>query len=211
MKIAFLGYGNVGGALAAGLANAGHDVTLAARDLESARLKTALSRHPRLRAKPTADAVADADAVFLATPYDANEAALDAAGDLSGKILVDCTNPVGPGLQLTVGGSDSGGETVQRMRPRARAVKAFTIYGFENFENSAYPGYGDLKPAMLLCGDDASAVETVGRLAAELGWEPVSVGPMKMARYLEPMTMLWIEMARVQGRGPGFTWAMLRR
>ncbi|MEZ5366388.1 MAG: hypothetical protein R2748_29635 [Bryobacterales bacterium] len=55
------------------------------------------------------------------------------------------------------------------------------------------------------------AVAEVGELARDLGWEPVATGPIKMARYLEPMTMLWIEMARVQGRGPGFTWAMLKR
>ena len=211
MKIAFLGHGNVGGALAAGLATAGHEVVVAARDLESPSVQRALARHDGLSAKLLSEAVDWAETVFLATPYSANGAVLDAAGDLEGKVLVDCTNPIGPGLELAVGGSNSGGEMVQRMRRLARVVKAFTVYGFENFEDSSYPGYGELRPAMPICGDDPTANEAVGALAADLGWEPIMTGMMKMARYLEPMTMLWIEMARVQGRGSGFTWAMLRR
>lgn len=93
----------------------------------------------------------------------------------------------------------------------ARVVKAFTVYGFENFENNAYPGYGDLRPAMLFCGDDAAAKATVGGLIAALGWEPVDVGGLAQALHLEHMTLLWIRMVRVHGGSPNLVWARLRR
>lgn len=211
MKIAFLGTGNVGGALATRLAEAGHTVVLAARDLNSGSVQKTLARHGAITAKAIPAAVAEAEAVFLATPYAAAEAALAAAGDLSGKILVDCTNPIGAGLKLVTGPDDSGGETIQRLQPAAHVVKAFTIYGFENFEDPSYPGYGDLKPAMLLCGDHDAANRAVAGICAELGWEPIITGDVSHSRYLEQMTLLWIQMARAQGRGAGFTWAMLKR
>jgi predicted dinucleotide-binding enzyme len=90
-------------------------------------------------------------------------------------------------------------------------VKAFTIYGYENFEDSSYPGYGDLQPAMLIAGNDAAAKAIVAELCQQLGWQPVDTGNLSMSLHLEHMTLLWIQMARVQGRGSGFVWAMLQR
>jgi predicted dinucleotide-binding enzyme/putative intracellular protease/amidase len=211
-KIAFLGIGQVGGALAAGLARAGHSVLIAARDVQSPSVKAALAREPRLRALPTEQAVKEADLVFLATPYAAAAAAVaPLAGVLAGKILVDCTNPVGPGLTHGLESRRSGSEVVQEAAPAARVVKAFTVYGFENFENSSYPGYGSLRPTMPMAGDDVLAKGVVGRLCEVLGWEPVDVGPLSSALHLEHQTLLWIKMARVQGEGSGFVWARLRR
>lgn len=210
MKIAFIGSGQVGAALADNLAKAGHDVVLAARDPGSESVHAALARQPRLTVGAPAAAVAAADVVFLATPYAANSAAL-AGLDLRGKVLVDCTNPVGPGLSHGLESRTSGAEAVQRLAPDARVVKAFTIYGWENFADSAYPGYGDLKPVMLLAGDDAAANVQVGTLCRELGWEPLDCGPLAHALHLEHLTLLWIKLARAQGRGPNFVWAMLRR
>ena len=126
-------------------------------------------------------------------------------------MLVDCTNPVGPGLTHGLQSRTSGAEEVQRLAPGANVVKAFTIYGFENFQNSAYPGYGNLQPAMLIAGDDAPAKATVGKLCEDLGWRPVDVGPLSSSLHLEHMTLLWIKMGRVQGKGANFVWAMLER
>jgi predicted dinucleotide-binding enzyme len=99
MNIAFIGAGQVGAPLAAHLAEAGHTVVLAESKPGSASVAEALQRSPRLSARPTAEAIQGADVVFLATPFGANEAALTPIADaLAGKVLVDCTNPVGPGL-----------------------------------------------------------------------------------------------------------------
>jgi hypothetical protein len=211
MKIAFIGIGNVGFSLADVLARRGHEVIIAARDLNSDTVKQAQAKNASLSAKPPAEAVASAEVVFLATPFEANEAALRGTGDLSGKVLVDCTNPVGPGITHGLESKISGGEFVQNLVPGARVVKAFTIYGFENFIDSSYPGYGHLKPAMLIAGNDRNAKKIVMGLCAELGWEPIDTGDISMSLHLEHLTLLWVKMARVQGLGAGFVWAMLRR
>lgn len=211
MNIAFIGIGQVGSALAGRLVNLGHTVTIAARDPNSASVQAAIAKYPNLKVVAPATAVADAEVVFLATPFAANQAALAEAGDLSGKILVDCTNPVGANLSHGLNSEQSGADVVQRLVPTAHVVKAFTIYGFENFEDNAYPGYGDLKPAMLIAGDNVTAKHVVATLCQELGWEPVDTGKLAMSLHLEHMTLLWIQMARVQGMGSGLVWAMLRK
>jgi predicted dinucleotide-binding enzyme len=212
MKIAFIGVGNVGAPLANHLQKLGHSVAIAARDPNSQSVQAALSRNPQFEVKPPIEAVKSAEVVFLATPFAANEAALAEVGSvLDGKILVDCTNPVGANLTHGLKSERSGAEFVQSLVPNARVVKAFTIYGFENFENSTYPGYGTLKPAMLIAGNDASAKQIVITLSEELGWEPIDTGKLDQSLHLEHMTLLWISMARVQGKGAGFVWAMLQR
>ena len=211
MKIAFIGAGNVGGALADHLQRLGHEVALAADDTASESLKTALARNAAFRGAPIRDAVRAADVVFLATPFQANESILTRiAGDLAGKVLIDCTNPVGPGLSHGLSGGRSGSAFVQSLVPDARVVKAFSIYGFENFENSAYPGY-HVKPAMMFCGNDAAAKTVAAGLIAELGWEPLDVGGLEQALHLEHMTLLWVRMVRMGGRSPHLVWAALRR
>lgn len=210
MNLAFIGIGNVGSALANNFSKAGHRVTAAARDAQSESVRAALARNSALSVAAPSAAVAAADVLFLATPFAANAAALRDL-DLRGKTLVDCTNPVGPGLTHGLASRGSGAEEVQRLAPGAKVVKAFTIYGYENFANSAYPNYGNLRPAMLIAGDDADAKTTVARLCTDLGYTAVDCGPLAASLHLEHMTLLWIKMARVGGRGPNFVWAMLER
>jgi predicted dinucleotide-binding enzyme len=211
MDIAFIGYGNVGAPLADHLQRLGHQVTLAAEDTASERVRRARARNEGLRVAPTKDAVRGADVVFLATPFQANESILQAvAGDLAGKVLVDCTNPVGPGLSHGLKSVRSGSEAVQALAPDARVVKAFSIYGFENFDDHAYPAF-NVTPAMMFCGNDAAAKTVAAGLIAELGWEPLDVGGLEQALHLEHMTLLWVRMVRMGGRSPHLVWAALRR
>lgn len=211
MKIAYIGCGQIGSPLAGHLQRLGHAVTLAARDPESDTVKKALARNGALAVATPKNAVKAADVVFLATPFQANEAALmTVTAELKGKILVDCTNPVGSGLKHGLDNVQSGSEMVQMLVPEAKVVKAFTIYGFENFENCAYPAY-NVKPAMMYCGGDAAAKKTVGDLIRQLGWEPLDVGGLEQALHLEHMTLLWVRMVRVNGASPHMVWAVLKR
>jgi hypothetical protein len=211
MRIAFLGYGNVGAPLADHLQRLGHEVTLAAADPGSDGVKKARSRNGALELAAPGAAVAGAEVVFLATPFQANEGVLKSvAPELAGKILVDCTNPVGPGLRHGLESRLSGSQAVQNLVPAARVVKAFSIYGFENLEDNAYPAY-PVRPAMMFCGDDAAAKKTVGELIAQLGWEPLDVGGIEQALHLEHMTLLWVRMVRVGGASAHMVWARLRR
>ena len=211
LEVAVIGAGRVGGALAGGLWRAGHRVTLAARDPGSASVAAARERAPGLRVAGPVDAVADADVVLLATPFAAYADALaPVAPDLAGRVLVDCTNPVGAGLRHGLDSVRSGAETVQDLAPGARVVKAFSVYGVENLEDNRFPGSA-VPPAMPLCGEDAQAKALVARLAADLGWRPLDVGGLAQALHLEHMTLLWVRMVRAGGRSPHLTWAVLER
>ena len=153
-----------------------------------------------------ADAVSAADTIVLATPYAAAlEFAAAHADALAGKVVIDATNPIGPGLTLSVGHTTSGAEEIHRRAPGARVVKGFNTYGWENFADANYPGD---TPAMFIAG---AARQIAGDLAQAIGFRPMPAGELKMARYLEPLAMLWIQIGRVQGKGAGFTWAVLER
>ena len=211
MTIAFIGCGKVGAPLADHLRRAGHRVLLAARDASAESVRALLQRNPALRAVPPEEAVAAAEVVFLATPYAANDTVIPPlAGALAGKVLVDCTNPVGPGLSHGLQSTQSGSMRLQALAPGARVVKAFTIYGYENLEDNRFPD-ANVKPAMLFCGEDEDAKRVVGQLIAELGWEPLDVGGIDQALHLEHMTLLWIRLVRARGRSPHLVWAALRK
>lgn len=211
MKIAFIGCGQVGAPLADHLQRMGHDITLATHDPNSASVRKALARNVKLNVDAPKEAVSHAEIVFLATPFQANESALKSVADeISGKILVDCTNPVGPNLSHGLNSVQAGSEMIQTLLPHTFIVKAFTIYGFENFENSAYPAY-NVKPVMMYCGKDPAAKEVVAKLIAQLGWDPLDVGGLEQALHLEHMTLLWVRMVRVNGHSPNLVWAALAR
>jgi predicted dinucleotide-binding enzyme len=211
MQITFIGAGRVGAALAVRLAAADHTVTLAATAGGSASLTAALARSPRLTARPLLEAVAAAEIVVLAVPFGAvAEVVGPLATALAGKVLVDCTNPVGPGLTHGLASAESGSARLQALAPAAHVVKAFSIYGFENLEDPSYPDY-DVAPAMLYCGDHAPAKAQVAELVRACGFEPLDVGGLVQALHLEHMTLLWVRMVRAGGAPPGLVWAALQR
>ncbi len=193
MNIAIIGTGRVGSALAGGWLKAGHRVTFGARDLGSEKVRAALARHPEARAASLAEAAAGAEVVVLATPWPAAQPAAAAAGDLRGKVLIDCTNPIGPD-GLAVGLTTSAAEQLAAAVPGAHVVKAFNHMGAEVM---ADPRYADGRQAvMVYAGDDAAAKATVAALAADLGFQPQDAGPLRQARLLEPLALLWITLSR---------------
>ena len=209
-SIAVIGVGRVGGPIADRLQRAGHRVSVAASDPGAESVRAILARNPEMIVATPREAVAGAEVVVLATPFAANAGVLAELGDvLGGRVLIDATNPVGPGITHPLG-DRSGAQSVQDAVPEARVVKAFSVYGFENLEDNAYPGY-DVPPAMPFCGDDPDAKQLVGRLIRQLGWEPIDVGGLAQALHLEHMTLLWVRMVRADGGSPGQVWAVLRR
>lgn len=183
MRIGILGSGAVGQALARGLARHGHEVRIGTR-------KDAVDDLPV--ASP-AEAVADADVVFLAVlGAVAVEVAASVRSDLHGKVLVDTTNPLdfsGGGPGLFVGHTDSLGEQVQRAVPEARVVKAYNTVGNALMVDPDLPGG---PPSMFIGGDSDEAKATVAALLQETGWEVVDLGGIEASRYLEPMCIAWV-------------------
>ncbi len=203
MRITIIGAGNVGATLGHGLARAGHTIAYALRDPSDPKYAP-LRSHALLTT--IREGVVQADTVLLATPWGAAEDALAAAGDFAGRPLLDATNPIGPGLQLTLGHSDSGAEQIARWAESARVVKIFNTTGRENM---AAPAYGGAKSLMLACGDDDDARAIALDLARELGFEALDFGELRQARLLEPLAMVWIRLSIVLGRD--FALGLLRR
>ena len=211
MKITFIGYGNVGLPLASNLQQQGHEVTLAARNPDSESVQKALALNSNLKVSAPKKAVQQAEIVFLAIPFAANQKIIEGLqAELEGKILVDCTNPVGPGFTHGLNNEQSGAEFIQSLIPNSHVVKAFSIYGYENFKDNQFPDY-NLKPAMFFCGDNEEAKKKVSDLISSLDWEPLDVGILKQALHLEHMTLMWVRMIRMGKKNPNLVWGAMRR
>lgn len=208
MSLSILGAGNVGMALAGALTRRGEHVVLGVPDpAKYADAVAALGPHARITS--TAEAIDASDVVVLAVPHGAVEGIARSVPDWQGKVLVDATNPLAPGLAgLTVGTTTSAAEQLAAAAHGARVVKAFNTTGAENMADARYPGG---TPCMPVCGDDAEARQRVMALATLVGFEALDFGPLSAARYLEPFAMAWIHLALKQGHGRRFAFAALRR
>lgn len=208
MRIAIIGAGNVGGTLGAGWTRAGHEVTYGVREAagpKAAEARATLGADARL-ASP-ADAAQRAEAIVLCVPAAAAEAAVRSLGDVTGKLLIDATNPVGPGFTHALAGG-SVADRVAAAAPGARVVKAFNTIGFNIMANPAF----EAGPASLfMAGDDADAKRAVASLGEALGFEPVDCGPLGQARLLEHLALLWISMAMAHGHGRGIAFRLMHR
>ncbi len=209
MKLAFIGIGNVGYALANNFQIKGHEIIIAHDDEKSDSAVKAQEKNPAFGVLPIQEAIEASDVVFLATPFKLNEEILSPL-DFKGKTLIDCTNPIGPGISHGLESKISGSEKVQEWAKGAKVVKAFTIYGFENLENPGFPNQ-DVKPVMLIAGDDSKSKVLVHSLNTQLGFETLDVGDLSLSLHLEHMTLLWVKMVRKNGHHPNFTWAYLER
>lgn len=209
MKLAFIGIGNVGFAIANNLQKKGHNIIVANNDESSETVKKALEQNPNFLVKNVQEAIDDAEMVFLATPFQANEELLKNL-KFNGKVLVDCTNPVGAGISHGLNSEISGSEKVQEWAPDAKVVKSFTIYGFENFIDSNFPNY-TVKPIMMIAGNNEQAKLEVTKIITDLGFETLDTGNLDQALHLEHMTLLWVKMVRRDGHHPNFVWAYLEK
>jgi predicted dinucleotide-binding enzyme len=210
MRIGVLGAGNVGGALGRAWGRKGHEVFFGVPNPQDAKTRELVKGIGRLaRAGTVPEAAAFGEAVVLATPWPATEAAVRAAGGLAGKVVVDCTEPLTPDFTgLVLGHTTSGAEQVARWAAGAKVFKAFNQTGFGNMSDPVYP---DGPAVMFVCGDDEAAKPTVLGLVRDVGFEAVDAGRLAVARLLEPYGMLWIHLALVQKMGIDFAFRLMRR
>jgi predicted dinucleotide-binding enzyme len=194
MKIGILGSGEVGLKLGESLIATGHTVKIGTRSPE--KVAPWIAEHGNKAAAGSfEDAASFGELIVLATLWDGTPSALQLAGvkNFSGKVVVDVTNPLdfskGAPPDLAVGHTDSGGETVQRLLPGARVVKAFNIVGNTHMFKPDFPGG---PPTMFICGNDERAKLSVKEILDPFGWETVDIGGIKGSRVLEPLAMLWI-------------------
>jgi hypothetical protein len=205
MKIAIIGTGNIGGGLGRLWLAHGHEVIFGVRDegkVEETRKTFAGAEAAGIR-----ETVANADLVLIAVPWPAMGEVLGELGQTGGKVLVDATNPLKKDLSgLEALDGTSAAEMVQNAHPDARVVKAFNSLG------AAFLGHGEVGGGVadgFYCGDDEDAKRMVAKLIEQAGLKPADCGPLRNARYLEAMAMLWIDMAFGSRRGERFAFKLL--
>ena len=195
MKVAIIGAGNVGTALAEAATKAGHDVTVTARTPESA--KSTADQTGAQSITDTADAVRGAEIVILAVPYSALDEVVAEAGDaLEDKIILDVTNPVSPDLSGRLTEGTSATQQISDLVPSAQVFKAFnTLFA----SRMAAPDVDGTVVDGFVAGPDGDAKQTVLGFVESLGFRPIDAGPLTLAAALEDMALLNIGLNARQG------------
>lgn len=189
LKIGIIGNGSVGTKLAGLALSAGHEVALGARNKDAQQTGFA-------------EAAAFGELVILAIPFSATAPVLSELAELLvGKVVIDVTNPLNADWSpLPLGENNSAGEEHQRRLPGSRLVKAFnTIFADAMVRRPDAPVGAET--VALLCGDHAAANRQVAALATQMGFKPLDAGPLRMARYLEGLAHLNIQLAVGMGGG----------
>ncbi|MGC0373003.1 NADPH-dependent F420 reductase [Streptomyces sp. SAI-229] len=190
MRIAIIGAGNVGSALASAAVAAGHDVAVTATDPKKAA--DVAAQTGARGAGSNAEAVADAEVVVLAVPGDVvTDVARELAPELAGKVVIDATNPLNATYTDLVVEETAAVQSVQRALPGVPVVKAFNTILAGRLGS---PVEGDVKLDAYYAGDDADAKRVTGELLSSLGFRPIDAGGLRMARALEEMAFLNISL-----------------
>lgn len=208
MKITVIGAGNMGSAFVKQLSRAGHQVSVTARDRTKAEKVAAAN--PGTKAVPTAGAAEGADAVVLATGYAEAVDALRSLGHLTGKVVVDITNPLTADyMSLTVGHTTSAAEEISRAVPGIELVKAFNTVFAQVLAEGADLGGG--KVTVFYASDSERAKQTARSLAESMGFETLDAGGLKNARYLEPLAGLNVYLGYGAGLGTSIAPTWIRK
>lgn len=190
--IAVIGTGQVAGALGPEFAAQGHTIVYGSRDPSRDKVRDLVNRSGNgSSAKLPSDAVVGADIVVLAVPGLAVREITEGLGNLSGKIIIDPTNPLSRGkdglFRLDVDTSNA--EIIQAAAPGARVVKAFNTLNWRTMVDPESAGGPVTIP---LVGDDAAAKANVAELVRGMDLEAIDLGPLRHAAYVEGMLLLWI-------------------
>lgn len=209
MNITLIGTGNMGSALAKQLTRAGHTVRITARDLVKAQALAAAN--PGAVAAAAADALAGSDVVIVATGYADAAPALRSLGSLAGKVVIDITNPLTADyMGLTLGHDTSAAEEIAKAVPEAELVKAFNTLFAQVLADGPQFADGQIAPAFF-AGDSERAKQTAKALIESLGFTAVDAGPLKNARYLEPLAALNIYLGYGAGLGTAIAPTWIRK
>jgi 8-hydroxy-5-deazaflavin:NADPH oxidoreductase len=204
MKVAIIGAGNVGKALATSITRAGHEVTLSASTPESAR--EAADAVGAQAAPSNSDATRDAELVILAVPFvgAGEEVANEIRESVAGKTVIDVTNPMKPDFSGSAVEGSSAAEEFQKQLPEASVVKAFNTIFASHQANPSRDIDG------FVAGDDEKAKQRVISLVESIGFSPVDVGPLSAARHLEGMAFINIGLNAANGWSWTSAWKLER-
>ncbi|HMP32668.1 MAG TPA: NAD(P)-binding domain-containing protein [Saprospiraceae bacterium] len=205
MKIAIIGTGNVGGALATKWANKCHEINLGVRDVTNFKGKELLN-NPNTKVLPIADAVKISEVILLSTPAPSTVEVVKSLGNTSGKIIIDAMNIVmnrGPqGYKHTT-------DAILDNTQTKDVVKCFNTTGFNNMQN---PIYGNLKLDLFVAGDSEKGKQSAVQLAKDAGFaECYNIGGNDKFELMEQFAWFWINLAMFQGQGREIGFKLLKR
>lgn len=207
MRIGILGSGLMGGKLGVIFARAGHEVVFSYSRSRKKLQRLAHDAGSNARAGTPREAVKDADVLLLAVHWSNVDDVLQQAGDISGKVVATCSLPMNDSdTALIVANESSGAEELARKARGAAVVCAFGSVPSEVLFAVFDARNGDGRPSLVYCGDDAQAKEVVAKLIRDVGFDPVDAGPLRVARYIEPFTLLVAQLAYEGERGPALAY-----
>lgn len=188
-------------------ARAGHDVVFSYSRNRSKLDTLARKAGKTARAGSPREAAQDADVVLLAVHWNRVDDVLSKTGDLSGKVIVSCSLPMNDDdTGLVVAHTSSGAEELAKKARGARVISAFGTVPSEVLFAVFEERDGDARPSLVYCGDDDDAKEAAAQLIRDVGFDPVDAGPLEVARYLEPFTMLIARLAYEGNDGPALAY-----
>jgi len=202
----------MGGKLGTIFAKAGHEVIFSYSRSERKLKRLAREAGEHARAGTPRDAALDADAVLLAVHWSRVDDVLKQTGDLSGKVIVNCSLPMNADdTKLAVAHTSSGAETLAKKVRKAHVVSAFSTVPSEVlFDVLGRKRRTRRRPSLLFCGDDRHAKKIAARLIRDVGFEPVDAGPLRVARYLEPFSLAVAQLAYEGNEGPEIAYRIER-
>jgi hypothetical protein len=202
MRIGVLGSGLMGGKLGTIFARAGHEVVFSYSRSQKKLERLARDAQGRARSGTSREAARDADAILFAVNWSQVDDVLQQAGDLAGKVLITCSLPLtADNSELVVAHTSSGAEELARRAPGARVVSAFGTLPSEVLFHVFAARDKAPRPSVVYCGDDPQAKQVAAGLIRDVGFDPVDVGSLRSARYVEPFTMIVAQIA-YGGGGP---------
>jgi 8-hydroxy-5-deazaflavin:NADPH oxidoreductase len=204
-KIAIIGTGNVGGALATKWANKGHEINLGVRDKNNFKGQELLA-NPNTKLLTIEEAVRSSDVVLLSTPATSTVEVVKSLGDTTGKIIIDAMNIVmgrGPeGYKHTTDAILENTETKD-------VVKCFNTTGFNNMQN---PNYGNIALDLFVAGDSEKGKQAAMQLAKDAGFaECYNIGGNDKFELMEQFAWFWINLAMFQGQGREIGFKLMKR
>jgi len=203
MRIGILGSGLMGGKLGTIWARAGHEVVFSYSHSEQKLTKLARDAKGKARAGAPREAAQQANAVLLAVHWSRVDDVLNQAGDLSGKVIVSCSLPMNADdTDLVIAHTSSGAEALAKRVPKARVVSAFGTVPSEVLLDVFAARRKATRPSLVYCGDDASGKKIAAQLIRDVGFDPIDAGPLRIARYTEPFTLLIAQLAYEGDEGP---------
>ena len=203
MRIGILGSGLMGGKLGTIWARAGHDVVFSYARSERKLKRLAREAQGSARAGTPGEAAREADALLLAVHWSRVNDVLKQAGDVSGQVIITCSLPMNAGnTGLVIAHTSSGAEALAKRVPKARIVCAFGTVPSEVLFGVFAARRRSRRPSLVYCGDDARSKNIAAGLIRDVGFDPVDAGPLRIARYTEPFTLLIAQLAYEGDEGP---------